>query len=302
MTTEPPAKRLPILYFLGPEGTYTQQAGRDLFGKNVHYEAIGTIRGLFDALSNCSIASDALAIAPIENSYHGPVVDTLDALRLPLVGKAIFIRGEFEFPIHHSLVAREESRSEDIEAIASHEQALGQCRNYLEVNFPNAAMIETPSTAAATELVIKDKSTAAICSKLCAELNPGLVTIAQNIQDSLSNSTRFVVLSTSLRRPIPFVTSPNAMQRCSTFRFTGPALKSLKYILPHAELIRVDRRPGLPNESNSPFRDVHFVTLKSDYPRDPVSDDTWCQQIEELSRICNTCDPGHDDVTLLGVW
>jgi len=82
---------------------------------------------------------------------------------------------------------------EEIKEVYSHRQALAQCRNWLEKNLPHAKLIETDSTARACEIVLEKEGSAAIASEV-ASYTYHLNILAENIQDSLNNYTRFLVL------------------------------------------------------------------------------------------------------------
>ncbi|KAG8980315.1 hypothetical protein FRB94_010297 [Tulasnella sp. JGI-2019a] len=312
------------LYYLGPEGTYTHQAGYNLFHTQVRYTPISTITGLFDALATAPSESTALAIAPIENSQHGAVIETLDALQLPVVGKNIFIRGEHGFPISHSLVVRAGTKREDLRIVASHPQALGQCTRYLKQHLSQAATRETTSTAAASRLVLEDSTgqTAAICSKLCVELYAGLELLEENIQDSDTNATRFILLSKSLNRPLPTMAFMSDVpiqvripDRRAAFRFNYPTgADHLPCLSSKYKLMRIDRRPELhsalptqwitsPSPPANPFRDVYLVTVGEKQGLHPSdSEEGWRQSLIDTltARQEERNDAG--SITLVGAW
>ncbi|KAG8965333.1 hypothetical protein FRC05_003278 [Tulasnella sp. 425] len=180
MTADPSLEK-PSLAYLGPEGTYTHQAANDYFGESVSYISCQTIASAFHALGG----SADIAFLPIENSTHGGVIETLDLLRLASPDNH-FIRGEAVAAISHCLVAKKGTKWENIQTVLSHEQALGQCSAFLRDRLPSARLVKAVSTAAAAQQVLHDSTStsAAICSSLCTKLNPDLVLLAQNIQDS----------------------------------------------------------------------------------------------------------------------
>jgi prephenate dehydratase len=105
----------------------------------------------------------------------------------------LHIKQEIMVPILHCLLIKPGTKAEDIKAVYSHPQALGQCRRYLENSYPNAQPIASLSTAAAVEQMQKsDVPAAAIASKRAGDLY-GAVVIATDIQDQPGNTTRFVV-------------------------------------------------------------------------------------------------------------
>ncbi|MBI1402325.1 MAG: prephenate dehydratase [Porphyrobacter sp.] len=139
-----------------------------------------------DALEAVKDGRAGAAIIPIENSQHGRVAD----IHFLLPESGLFITGEFFMPIHHALMALGEG---PFEAAYSHPQALGQSRRFLRER--GIVPLSHADTAGAAAFVAKrgDPSVAAIAPAIAAELY-GLTIIAENVEDSPDNMTRFVVL------------------------------------------------------------------------------------------------------------
>lgn len=159
---------------------------------------------MFNAVSS----TVPLAVIPQENSIFGPVTETGDLLRLPVVGKDIFITGETILSIQHCLVVRKGVKLEQIQTILSHEQAsgfwflclqcltdefkaLGQCRNFISTNIPAASTVKMPSTAAAAQALLSAPNPnrdpfkcAAICSRIVVTIFNGLDVLREGIQDT----------------------------------------------------------------------------------------------------------------------
>ena len=178
------------LAYLGPEGTYSEQAAIDYDPQleRVAYSAIPLVVGAADR------GEVEEAIVPIENSLEGTVTFTVDLL---IHESALKIRGEVVVPIHHCLVTEPGTRLDQVEVVYSHPQALAQCRGYLTRNLPNAASIASLSTAGAVVDMRESRHTAAaISSRRAAELFDATISDA-NIEDVSNNQTRFVVLGQS---------------------------------------------------------------------------------------------------------
>ena len=111
-----------------------------------------------------------------------------------LVETKLRIVGEVRMPVHHCLLALPESDYREIKVAYSHPQALSQCRGFIQRNKLEARPFY--DTAGAAKMLSEDRprASAAIASRLCAELY-GLEILKENIEDHESNSTRFVVLS-----------------------------------------------------------------------------------------------------------
>ncbi|KAJ7632407.1 Prephenate dehydratase-domain-containing protein [Roridomyces roridus] len=236
--------------FLGPLGTYTHQAAYSKFGSTVQYHECATINDVFDAVSTGVVHA---GVVPQENSIFGPVVETYDALRQPNVG---FVRAEIVLEVQHCLLVPSGSKREDVRFIKSHEQALGQCRGFLEQNFPSATLEKCTSTAAAAQAVLRTPNSAAICSKICATVFEGLEVLFEGIQDRSANCTRFYVLSTTQDGVLWAEPTPT---RCLV-RLSGRPISDMLAALA-LPVSRLDRRPQLGSEVV--FLDVYFAEVET---------------------------------------
>jgi chorismate mutase/prephenate dehydratase len=172
--------------YLGPPGTFTHMAARSSFGMAARYVEAATIPAVFDAVAR---GATTYGVVPIENSTEGAVTYTMDSL---LEGD-IVIRGEVVLDVSQCLVGRHDDLGR-IERVYSHPQALAQCREWLAKHLPRAQLVVSLSTASAAREATTDDSSAAIASRLAAELT-GLAVLRDNIQDRKENATRFVVLA-----------------------------------------------------------------------------------------------------------
>lgn len=169
--------------FLGPPGSYAEEAASKIQGKLV---AFCSIMEVFDAVEQNIVD---MGVVPIENSIEGPVGVTLDLLAHDYDLK---IKNEIILPISHNLLLNGESSLKDIEIVYSHAQALSQCRKFIEKM--GAKPVATSSTSAAAEMVKGKKNASAIGTRKAAKLY-GLKIAAENIQDFENNLTRFVVIN-----------------------------------------------------------------------------------------------------------
>jgi chorismate mutase/prephenate dehydratase len=180
-----------MIGYLGPEGTFTEQAAIKHFGSSVILNPIATIPDVFRQVENGKMN---FGIVPIENSQQGTVNLTLDEF----VDSPLTIVGETYLSIHHNLLANVDNISE-IKRIYSHPQGFAQCRIWIETNLPNAEKMEVSSTAKAASLVPWDKFSAAIASEIAAE-KYGLNILERNIEDNPENYTRFWIISTDKQK------------------------------------------------------------------------------------------------------
>lgn len=175
--------------FLGPEGTFTQQAAFKHFGHAIKAIPAPTIHEIFAAVEN---GLSQFGVVPVENSTEGIISHTLDRfLTSPLK-----ICGEVEIRVHHNLMAKAEDLAE-IQVVYSHQQSFAQCRQWLERNLKHAKQVAVSSNAEAARLAALEKHSAAIASKVAAELY-ALNLLERHIEDESNNTTRFIVIGQQL--------------------------------------------------------------------------------------------------------
>lgn len=178
--------------FLGPQGTFTQEATLKHFGHAIQTIPLDGIEAVFREVES---GAAEYGVVPVENSTEGMVTHTLDRL----LSSTLQIVGEVELPIVHHLAMLHEDL-ERIERVYSHQQGLAQCRLWLDAHLPNAERIAVSSTAEAARLAADDDTAAAIASDAAAE-RYGLQLRASAIQDGAANSTRFLVLGKESPEP-----------------------------------------------------------------------------------------------------
>ncbi|MGI9317240.1 MAG: prephenate dehydratase [bacterium] len=171
---------------LGPPGTFTEAAALQHFGSKIRLAYYPTIDEICKAAET---GQTDFAVVPIENSTEGGVNATLDRL----TSTPLQICGEIYLKIHHNLLSKAESL-EAIQRVVSHTQALGQCRNWLNRNLPQAELVPCNSNAEGARQAAQDNSVAGIAASSAAE-KFGLDIMVANIEDEPGNTTRFLVLS-----------------------------------------------------------------------------------------------------------
>jgi chorismate mutase/prephenate dehydratase len=171
--------------FLGPEYSYTHLAAVNRFGGSAEFVAAESIPAVFAAISG---GQADLGVVPVENSTEGSVTLTLDLL----IDTPLQIVGELMLPVRHALLSSSGERGQ-IRRIISHQQSLGQCRNYLAANFPHCPQEPVASNSLAAKMASSDPSAAAIASAQAAAPY-GLRVVADGIQDMAQNITRFLVI------------------------------------------------------------------------------------------------------------
>lgn len=173
----------------GDAGSFHDEAAQKLFGRNITLVACETFRDVFEALN--SEDADAGVVA-VENSLYGSLHETYDML----VKWKFPITGEISLDIHQQIIGWPDATKAEIIEIYSHPAALDQCRNYLEINFPNADIVEYHDTAAAVDYIKSSslRGAAAIASKKASEMHQMKI-LEANIEDVDENITRFVAIS-----------------------------------------------------------------------------------------------------------
>lgn len=171
--------------FWGPAGTYSNLAAIQTFGRSTNAIAAESISDVFRLVEQ---RRADYGIVPIENSIAGVIPETLDMFPLTNVK----ICDETFVSIHHCL-ASGGANMQEVKRVYAGPQPAGQCRNWLQANLPQAEIVSVAPTVRAAELAKSDAQGAAIVNKFTIELMD-LDVLAENIEDSPNNRTRFVVL------------------------------------------------------------------------------------------------------------
>ncbi|HEB78698.1 MAG TPA: prephenate dehydratase [Methylothermaceae bacterium] len=219
--------------FLGPEGTFTQQAAYKHFGQAIHAEPFPAIDEIFRA-----VASDAchFGVVPVENSTEGVVTHTLDSF----LNSSLLISGEVILRIHHNLLSRCQSL-EEIEEVFSHQQSLAQCREWLDRFLPNVKRTPVSSNAEAARLATIVPASAAIAGEVAAQIYD-LSILERNIEDDPDNTTRFLVLG---RQPVGLTGDDKTSLLVSTGNRPGALCQILQPFADHGiSMTKIESRPS----------------------------------------------------------
>ena len=193
-------------------------------------------------------------VLPIENSYAGSVNPVYDLMR----EHNFYIVRSLKMQIKHNLVANANAKLEDIKEIYSHEQALAQCKKYLE-GYPNIKITPCPNTAVAARMVKESGrvDVAAISSQECAEIY-GLKILQSSIQDSNENYTRFILIA----KDIKVYENANKISIITSLPNTPGSLYKLlsKFYNLGINMTKLESRPM----ANSPFEFIFYFDLDCD--------------------------------------
>jgi chorismate mutase/prephenate dehydratase len=171
--------------YLGPRGTYSEEAVRKQFGSQAEGEPCASIDEVFQRVES---EGAGYGVVPIENSTEGGIGLTLDRL----LSSRLRICGEVLLPIHHCLLSKVSTLTEVVRVYA-HAQSLAQCNGWLARHLPSVERVPCSSNAEAARRASQESGAAAIASRAAGELY-AMTVLAANIEDQSDNTTRFVVI------------------------------------------------------------------------------------------------------------
>ena len=171
--------------YLGPAGTFSQQAALAFFGTSVTEVACPSIDEVFRATAS---GTADFGVVPIENSTEGVIARSLDLL----LQSPAHIIGELSLLVRHHLLRQSDSR-DGIQVVLAHPQALAQCQEWLSKHLSNAERRAVSSNAEGARLAAEHPEWAAIASERAGS-EYGLHNVAPAIQDDAHNRTRFAII------------------------------------------------------------------------------------------------------------
>lgn len=234
MCAEPPA----TFAFLGPEGTFTEQALRTLPEAEAgDRRPAATVP---DALAAVRVGDVDAALVPLENSVEGSVPVTLDELA---IGAPLVIVREILIPVSFALMARPGTSLDAVTTVASHPHGEAQCRNWLRDELPDATVHTVLSTAYAAAAVARGEYDAALAAPLAATLH-GLDTLVTGVHDTGGAVTRFVLVRRPAPPPAPTGSDCTSMVIFTADDHVGALLEILtQFAVRGINLTRIESRP-----------------------------------------------------------
>jgi len=257
--------------YLGPEGTFTQQAVNRHFGHSV--QALG-VASIDDVFGQVETAEADFGVVPVENSNQGIVSHTLDRF----VESDLKICGEVQMAIHHNLLTQAKGLS-GIERLCSHQQSLSQCKTWIRQHLPAVECIAVSSNAEAARRVRNAPDAAAISSQSAAEIY-GLPILFARIEDEPDNATRFLVIGRQLL-------APSGEDKTSLLLAgdEGPGLlhSLLDPLARHSlNMIRIESRPS----SAAAWSYVFFIDVEGHAETEPLKSAlAEMQKVSSLTRV-----------------
>lgn len=180
--------------FLGPAGTFSEQAALQYFGSSIQRVPCVSLDEVFRATA---AGSAEFGVVPVENSTEGVISRSLDLL----LNSPLHIVGETSFLVRHNLLRLSPSL-EGIEVVIAHPQALAQCQDWLTTHLPNTERRAASSNAEGARLAATNPAWAAIASERAGS-EFGLHVASHAIQDDAFNRTRFAVVCLPQTLPAP---------------------------------------------------------------------------------------------------
>jgi prephenate dehydratase len=286
------ASRRPRVGYLGPEGTFSEEALlASAAPQAVEPVPLASILGAVTALQEGAVD---WSVVPIENSLEGSISVTLDLL----AGEAsdVEVVGEALLRVRHSLIAAHQVELAEIDTVITHPQVPGQCASFLRTELAHARVLPASSTAEAVRAVVGagERRRAALGTLLAAEIYGGTV-IREGVQDRDDNETRFVWLArTSTGSAAPPLREPAGGGWKTSVVFWGPGADSPGWLVRCLDefarrginLTKIESRPRREQLGSYMF----FADLER-----RIDDDAVADALEGVSSLC-------EEVRVLGSY
>lgn len=260
-----------LVAYLGPEASNTHAAAMKKFGACVDYHAMATVGDIFTAVEKGEADN---AVIPIENSTEGSVREALDSF----VESDLKIVGQIYLEVTHALIAN--GPLEQITKVYSKDQALAQCRHWLQRHLPQARQIESSSTSRAVQIAKEEAGSAAIAGELAAR-HYGVPVLVKNIQDRPDNTTRFFVLGRRSAGPVGGGRDLTSFLISLGDEAASHSGALLKMLMPLAErginLSKIESRPS----KKRPWDYYFFIDVTGHYEYPAMR-----EAVAELRKMC----------------
>lgn len=258
--------------YLGPEGTFTEQALRTISAAERGRRT--PARSVPEALDAVRSGSADAALVPLENSIGGAVPVTLDEM---LDGDPLMITREVVLPVEFVLAAPAGRGLPEIRTIAAHPQASTQCRRWLREHLPDAEVVDVLSNAAAAAAVAAGEQDATVCAPISASRHR-LAVLADKIADHDDAVTRFVLLTRPGPPPPPTGEDVTSLAVFIAHDRVGALLSVLMELAVRGvNLSRIESRPT----GEALGRYAFFLDCTGH-----VADDRMGEALRGLRRVC----------------
>lgn len=256
-----------VIAYLGPEATNTHAAALRKFGASVDYRPMPSLADVFTAVEK---GEADYGVVPVENSTEGSVRDALDLF----VETPLKLVAELHLEIEHALISREPLAK--IKKVYSKDQALAQCRRWLQRHLPHAQLVNVDSTAFGVQCAAQEKGAAAVAPPLAAE-RYGVPVQAARIQDQKHNTSRFGILGREASGPVGKGKDKTSLL-VSLHHEPGALLRALKaFERRKLNLTRIESRPS----RLRPWDYIFFLDVTGHH-----DDPAMQAALKELRRRC----------------
>jgi prephenate dehydratase len=260
---------MPVTAYLGPEGTFAEQAAHVLAPGDEFRSAV-SVHAAISALRAGEVDG---ACVPVENSMEGSVPATLDAMA---EGEPVLAVAEAVLPIRFSVLVRPGTGAADVRTVATHPHAAAQVRAWIDTHLPGAAMALTDSTSAGAIAVLEGQADAAVCAPVALRHYP-LAELASGVHDRADAETRFLLVRHPGSVPPPTGTDRTSLVAVAVDR-PGALLEVLaEFALRGINLTRIESRPMKCKLGQYRF----FLDCEGHIAEDAVGD-----ALAELHRRC----------------
>ena len=257
--------------YLGPEGTFSEQAAEAFFGVSIEHVPCTSFDEVFEATAS---GRAAFGVVPMENSTEGVVTRSLDLF----LTSPLHIIGETSLLIRHNLLRKQHNLA-GIKAVYAHPQALAQCQDWLNANLPDAERRAASSNAEGARLAAENPAWAAIAS-LRAGSRFGLHVVAPSIQDEAYNRTRFAVMCLPQTLQMPEASGNDCTSLVvSVVNRPGAVYELLEPIKRHGvSMTRFESRPA---RGGQPWEYFFYIDLQGH-----ISESRVRAALDDLRPIC----------------
>ncbi|MEM3197295.1 MAG: prephenate dehydratase [Conexivisphaerales archaeon] len=242
--------------FQGELGAYSEEASINFFGNTVDLYPLPYLTDVFKSVEN-GLAE--FAVVPIENTLEGSVNETYDLL----IGASVKIIGEEVLRVKHCFMANFGVKIGDVKEVWSHPQALSQCRKFIESK--RLKPVPYYDTAGSAKAIAEGKvmNAGAIASCRAAK-HYGLNVLAEEIEDSPNNYTRFIIIGNS----VPKISEREKTSIIFSVRHVPGALyRALKAFADNGvNLTKIESRPT----KEKPWEYFFFVDFMGQYDEKDV--------------------------------
>jgi chorismate mutase/prephenate dehydratase len=260
-----------LIAYLGPEASNTHAAAMKKFGASVEYHAMATVSDIFTAVEK---GESDYAVIPIENSTEGSVREALDSF----VESDLKIVAQIYHEVTHALISN--APLEKITKVYSKDQALAQCRHWLQRHLPHAQLVDASSTSRAVQIAREKEGAAAVAGELAAQ-HYGVPVVVRNIQDKADNTTRFFVIGRKPAGPVGGGKDLTSFLISLGDEAASHSGSLLKMLMPMAErginLSKIESRPS----KKRPWDYYFFIDVTGHY-----DDPAMKEALVDLKKFC----------------